>query len=185
MSGYRLEKKHHLSTLLEQDLNKIGYDYNVINASVAGDTSAGGLNRLKWTLSEDSIDILVLCLGANDMLRGIRTNETKNNLEQILKITLNRNIKIIFAGMIAPDSYGSEYKNLFDGLYVTLSKNYDVNYIPFLLEGVALMPEFNLDDGMHPNAKGVKIISKSILNEIKKINKNMKDIRWMIILILV
>ena len=95
MSGYRLEKKHHLSSVLEQDLNKSGFHYNVINASVAGDTSAGGLNRIKWTLSESSIEILVLCLGANDMLRGIKPDATKKNLEKLIKITLNKKIKII------------------------------------------------------------------------------------------
>ena len=96
-----------------QSLTKIGLHYHVINASVPGDTTAGGLNRLKWTLSEKSIKILILCLGANDMLRGIKVNETKKNLEKIINITLSKKIKIIFAGMIAPNSYGLEYKNLF------------------------------------------------------------------------
>ena len=170
MSGYGLEKKHHLSTVLKKNLAKLGFHYNVVNASVAGDTSAGGLNRLKWILSEKSIKILVLCLGANDMLRGIKAEETKNNLDNIIKITLNKNIEIIFAGMIAPKSYGSEYKKVFDGLYISLSKKYDLKYIPFLLQGIALKPDLNLNDGMHPNEKGVEIISNSILKEIKKIN---------------
>ena len=170
MSGYGLEKKYHLSTILKEGLNDIGLNYNVINASVAGDTTAGGLNRLNWTLSEESIKIFVLCLGANDMLRGIKLDATEKNLDNIISITLSKKIKIIFAGMLAPDSYGHVYKNHFDNIYVSLSKKYDLSYIPFLLEGVALNPDLNLDDGMHPNEKGVEIISNSILKEIKKIN---------------
>ena len=170
MSGYGLERKYHLSTILKKSLKDIGLNYNVINASVAGDTTAGGLNRLNWTLSEESIKIFVLCLGANDMLRGIKLDETEKNLDNIINITLSKKIKIIFAGMLAPDSYGQEYKNDFDNIYVSLSKKYDLSYIPFLLEGVALNPDLNLDDGMHPNEKGVKIISNSILEEIKKLN---------------
>ena len=171
MSAYRLEKRYHLSSVLENDLSKIGYHYNVINGSVAGDTSAGGLNRLKWTLSESSVEILVLCLGANDMLRGIKPDATRKNLEKIIKITLKKKIKIIFAGMIAPKSYGDNYKSAFDTMYLSLSKEYDLNYIPFLLDGVALNPDLNLNDGIHPNEKGVVVISKTILRQIKKIIK--------------
>ena len=104
------------------------------------------------------------------MLRGIKLDETEKNLDNIINITLSKKIKIIFAGMLAPDSYGQEYKNDFDNIYVSLSKKYDLSYIPFLLEGVALNPDLNLDDGMHPNEKGVKIISNLILEEIKKLN---------------
>ena len=95
MAGYGLEKKDHLSTILEIELTKKGYDIKIINASVSGDTTAGGLNKINWTLSENDIDILVLGLGANDMLRGIKPEETKKNLEEIIKITLNKKIKLI------------------------------------------------------------------------------------------
>ena len=170
MSGYGLQKKHHLSNLLEDSLSKNGHNFVVVNASVPGDTSAGGLNRIKWTLSEENIKILVLCLGANDMLRGIKPDETKKNLEKIINITLNKKIKIIFAGMIAPTTYGKSYKEKFDSLYFSLSKKYKLIYIPFLLEGVALVPDLNLTDGIHPNEKGVKIISKTIFKRINNIN---------------
>ena len=110
MAGYGLQKEDHLSTILENELTKKGYDIKVINASVSGDTSSGGLNKINWTLSEKDIDILILGLGANDMLRGIKPQETKKNLEEIIKITLNKKINLILAGMVAPTSHGQIYK---------------------------------------------------------------------------
>ena len=162
MAGYGLDKKYHLSRVLEKNLNKNGLKVKVINASVSGDTSAGGLNRIDWTISEKDIDIILICLGANDMLRGISPSETEKNLEEIVKKILNKKIRIIIAGMIAPYSHGKKYKNEFDQIFKKLSENYNLNLIPFLLDGVALKPELNLDDGIHPNEKGVKIISKNI-----------------------
>ena len=113
MAGYGLKKEDHLSTILENELTKKGYDIKIINASVSGDTSSGGLNKINWTLSEKDIDILILGLGANDMLRGIKPEETKKNLEEIIKITLNKKINLILAGMVAPTSYGEIYKKEF------------------------------------------------------------------------
>ena len=96
------------------------------------------------------------------MLRGIQPKETKNNLEKIIKTTQGKNIKVILAGMYAPTSYGIEYKSNFDQIYPDLSKKYNLQLIPFLLEGVALKPDLNLSDGMHPNEKGTIIISKTL-----------------------
>ena len=166
MAGYGLNKEDHLSTVLQKNLNNNGLDVRIINASVSGDTTAGGLNRINWTLSEKNIDILVLGLGANDMLRGIKPNETKENLEKIIKIIIDKNIKIILAGMIAPESHGKEYRDKFNKIYSDLSDKYSLIFLPFLLEGVALKPELNLEDGMHPNPKGVQIISKNIEKKI-------------------
>ena len=169
MAGYGLNKEDHLSTVLQKNLNNNGLDVKVVNASVSGDTTAGGLNRINWTLSEKNIDILVLGLGANDMLRGIKPNETKENLEKIIKIIIDKNIKIILTGMIAPESHGKEYRDKFNKIYVNLSDKYNLIFLPFLLEGVALKPELNLEDGMHPNPKGVQIISKNIEKKITSI----------------
>ncbi len=169
MAGYGLNKEDHLSTVLQKNLNNNGLDVKVVNASVSGDTTAGGLNRINWTLSEKNIDILVLGLGANDMLRGIKPNETKENLEKIIKIIIDKNIKIILTGMIAPESHGKEYRDKFNKIYTDLSDKYSLIFLPFLLEGVALKPELNLEDGMHPNPKGVQIISKNIEKKISSI----------------
>ena len=172
MSGYKLERKNSLNNILEQKLLLLGYNYKIINASIPGETSFGGLNRLNWTLAEKNITHVVLCLGANDMLRGIKPNETYKNLEKIIKIINDKNFKIILAGMIAPSSYGKKYKDSFDIIYPDLAKKFNLLFIPFLLQDVALNPELNLSDGIHPNEKGVKIISNTISKKLITILKN-------------
>jgi acyl-CoA thioesterase-1 len=168
MAGYGLPNEHHLSVVLEQRLKDQGKNIKVINGSVSGSTSSGGLNRAEWTLSEANIDLMILSLGANDMLRGIKPIETKKNLEGIINIAQAKNIKVMLAGMIAPNSHSAEYKKNFDKIYPDISKKYNIPLIPFLLEGVALKPEYNLSDGMHPNKEGTLIISKTIEKNIKE-----------------
>ena len=111
--------------VLQEKLISEGYRIEIVNGSVSGSTSSGGLNRVEWILSNSNIDLVILGLGANDMLRGIQPKETKNNLEKIIKTTQDKNIKVILAGMIAPTSYGIEYKNYFDQIYPDLSKQYN------------------------------------------------------------
>ena len=168
MAGYGLPKEQHLSVVLQNSLELEGHNIKIINGSVSGSTSAGGLNIADWTLSENNIDLMILCLGANDMLRGINPKETKNNLIEIIKIAKSKNIKVIIAGMIAPTSHGSNYKKSFDKIFEDLSNEYELQLIPFLLEGVAQKPEFNLSDGMHPNDKGTIIIGKTLKEAILK-----------------
>ena len=168
MAGYGLPKEHHLSRVLQNNLKEDGLNIEVINGSVSGSTSSGGLNRAEWTLSEPGIDLIILGLGANDMLRGIQPPETEKNLEEIINIAIKKQIKIVIAGMIAPISHGKKYKKQFDAIYPKLSKKYNLPLISFLLEGVALDPNLNLQDGIHPNKKGTIIISetlKKIINE--------------------
>ena len=166
MAGYGLPKEHHLSVVLQNSLELEGFNIEIINSSVSGNTSAGGLNIAEWTLSENNIDLMILCLGANDMLRGIQPNETEKNLEKIIKIAKLKEIDIILAGMLAPTSYGAEYKKNFDQIYLKLSKKYDLKLIPFLLKGVAFNPDLNLSDGMHPNKEGTVVISKTLKKSI-------------------
>ena len=162
MSGYGLEKKFHLSTILEKNLKKKKFDVSVINASVSGDTTSGGLNRLNWLLEKRKIDIVVLCLGANDMLRGIKPSIIKKNLNKILEILQNKKVNILLAGMLSQESLGEEYKIKFDNIYPELAKKFQISFLPFLLDGVALNPELNLNDGKHPNPKGVNRISENL-----------------------
>tara|TARA_Y100001936_G_scaffold236856_1_gene266718 strand:+ start:362 stop:973 length:612 start_codon:yes stop_codon:yes gene_type:complete len=169
MAGYGLAQKHHLSTILENNLISKGINAKVINASVSGDTSAGGLNRINWILAEDKFDLFILGLGANDMLRGISPEETEKNLEKIIQKVSEKNIDLILAGMIAPISHGKDYKNKFDMIYKNLSSQFNLKLVPFLLEGVALNPDLNLEDGMHPNEKGVLIVSKNLEKKILEI----------------
>ena len=168
MAGYGLPNEQHLSVVLQESLELEGHIIEIVNGSVSGSTSAGGLNIADWTLSETNIDLMILCLGANDMLRGINPKETKNNLIEIIKIAKSKNIKVIIAGMIAPTSHGTNYKKSFDKIFKDLSNEYELQLIPFLLEGVAQKPEFNLSDGMHPNDKGTIIISKTLKEAILK-----------------
>ena len=170
MTGYGLPNEQHLSVVLEQNLRSEGYDIEVINGSVSGNTSLDGLNKIEETLSELGIDLIILGLGANDMLRKINPNETKQNLEKIIKIIQDKNIKIILAGMIASTSYGLNYKKKFDKIFPDLSKKYDLPLIPFLLNGVALKPGLNQSDGMHPNEKGTLIISETVKKSIIEFN---------------
>ena len=172
MSGYGLKKDFHLSTVLEKNLKKKGFDVIVINASVSGDTTSGGLNRLNWLLEQRDIDILILCLGANDMLRGIKPSLIKNNLNKILEILQEKGITILLAGMLSQETLGNEYKKEFDKIYPELAKKFQISFLPFLLDGVALNAELNLNDGKHPNHKGIKIMSKNLEKKLIKIFNN-------------
>ena len=169
MAGYGLTQKYHLATVLENNLISKGLNVKVTNASVSGDTSAGGLNRLNWILSEEEFDLFILGLGANDMLRGISPEETEKNLEKIIQKVSEKNIDLILAGMIAPKTYGTDYKNKFDIIYKNLSIKYNLKLVPFLLKDVVLNPDLNLADGMHPNEKGVIIVSKNLEKKILEI----------------
>ena len=169
MSGYGLPEEHHLSVVLEDNLKSEGYNIEVINGSISGTTSLDGLDRIKETLSELDVDLIILGLGANDMLRKINPKQTEQNLEKMIKIIQDKNINIILAGMVASPSNGLGYKKKFDKAFPNLAKKYDIQLIPFLLDGVALKPELNLSDGMHPNEKGVLIISETIKKSVIKI----------------
>ena len=172
MSGYGLPKDDHLSVVLEKSLKSDGYEIQIFNSSISGDTSSDGLDRIEDELSEASYDLIIIGLGANDMLRRINPDQTKQNLEDIINIITSNNIKIILAGMIASPTNGLNYKKKFDKIYPDLSKKFELELIPFLLKGVALNPSLNQADGIHPNEKGVLIIAetikKSITNFLKK-----------------
>ena len=168
MAGYGLDSSHHLDQLLKEDLLKLNIQSIITNASVSGDTTSGGFNRLSWSLQDD-YDLFILGLGANDMLRGISPEATKKNLQNIIKTVLYKNIPILLTGMQAPSSYGNIYQKSFDKIYSNLAKEFKISYYPFLLEGVALNPELNQADGKHPNIQGVRIISQKLANKIKNI----------------
>jgi acyl-CoA thioesterase-1 len=168
MAGYGLDSSNHLDRLLEKDLLDQGIVSQITNASVSGDTSNGGLNRLNWSLQDD-YDLFILGLGANDMLRGISPQTTKANLEKIIKSVQKKNISILLTGMQAPSSYGQDYQSSFNSIYPQLAKEYEIFLYPFLLEGVALDPSLNQSDGKHPNEQGTALISKKIAEKIKNI----------------
>ena len=166
MSGYGLKENQALSIILENDLKEAGYNIEVVNGSVSGDTSEDGLDRIEEYTSDSDIDLIVLGLGANDMLRRINPDQTENNLRKIIEIIKTRNIKIILAGMKASPTNGLAYKKKFDDIFPKLAEEYDLNLIPFLLKEVALNPKFNQSDGIHPNYEGAKVISETIKESI-------------------
>ncbi len=171
MSGYGLPEEDHLSVILEKSLKSEGYQIQVFNGSVSGDTSLDGLDRIEDELLDESYDLIIIGLGANDMLRRINPNQTKQNLDKIINIILDNNIKVILAGMVASPANGLSYKKEFDKIYPDLSKKFELELIPFLLKGVALNPNFNQDDGLHPNEKGVLIIAETIKRSITNFTK--------------
>ncbi len=166
MSGYGLKEDQTLSIILENDLKDAGYNIKVINGSVSGDTSEDGLDRIEEYTSSGDIDLIVLGLGANDMLRRINPDQTESNLRKIIEIIKTKNIKIILAGIKASPTNGLAYKKKFDDIFPELAKEYDLNLIPFLLKKVALNPKLNQSDGIHPNFEGAKVISETIKESI-------------------
>ena len=166
MSGYGLKENQALSIILENDLKEAGYNIKVVNGSVSGDTSEDGLDRIEEYTPDSDIDLIVLGLGANDMLRRINPDQTENNLRKIIEIIKSKNIKIMLAGMKASPTNGLAYKKKFDDIFPKLAEEYDLNLIPFLLKKVALNPKFNQSDGIHPNYEGAKVISETIKESI-------------------
>src|SRR6478735_1842673 len=168
--GYGLPPGTEFTVQLQAALKKAGIDAVVTNAGVSGDTSAGGLARLDWSLA-DHPDAVILELGSNDMLRGIPPSETEKNLRAILARLKAARVKVLLTGMQAQRNLGAEYVRQFDTIYPRLAKDYDVLFYPFFLDGVALNPKLNQADGMHPNPAGVKVVVSRMLPIVKKLVK--------------
>ena len=167
MAGYGLSQSENLSSALTSVLNVGDSKVQIINASVSGNTSSNGLARLDWSL-EDKPNIVVLCLGANDMLRGIDPKLTKQNLNNMIEKMLQNGSKVILSGMRSPESMGQIYQQKFDLIYQELAEEHDVIFMPFLLEGVALEKDYLQSDYKHPNALGVNIMASNLYPYILK-----------------
>jgi acyl-CoA thioesterase I len=148
-------------TLIEQRLRAAGMDFDVVNAGVSGDTSAGGLERLDWALEGD-VRVLIVALGANDGLRGLPPEQLARNLAQIIERAKARGIAVILAGMEAPPNYGRDYIVAFHQVYPALARKYGVALVPFLLQGVAGTESLNQRDGIHPTAAGARIVADNV-----------------------
>lgn len=157
-AGLGLSPDASYPALLQRRLDDRGYRYEVVNAGVSGDTSAGGLRRLDWSLEGD-VKILVVALGANDGLRGLSPQDMRANLSTMLDRAREKGLTVILAGMEAPPNYGADYTRQFRDVYLELAKKYDVRFVPFLLEGVAGISGLNQPDGIHPNARGAQLIA--------------------------
>lgn len=169
-AGYGLAQQQSFPAQLEEVLHDAGHDVTVINAGVSGDTTAGGLARLDWTLGglpAGAPEAAIVQLGANDALRGMDPQSTFANLSAILVRFQERGIPVLLAGMLAPPNLGSEYADAFNAIYPRLAEEHDVLFYPFFLEGVAGERRFNQGDGIHPNAQGVKAIVHNVLPSVK------------------
>ena len=147
--------------VLQRRLDAAGLKYQVINAGISGDTSAGGLSRLDWALEGD-VRVLILALGANDGLRGLPVSQLKDNLARIIQRAQARGVAVVLAGMEAPPNWGDEYTKAFHDVYPALAKQYRLALVPFLLEGVAGVDRLNQRDGSHPTAEGDRMIADTV-----------------------
>jgi acyl-CoA thioesterase-1 len=160
--GYGLPPADGFAPQLQAWLRENGApDAIVINAGVSGDTTAGGLARLEWSLA-DGADALIVELGGNDLLRGIDPASSRANLDAILTQAGERGLPILLSGMRAPGNYGPDFKQAFDAMYPELADKHGALLDPFFLEGVAEDRSLWQDDGLHPNAEGVKVIVERI-----------------------
>lgn len=155
---------------LQRLLDGAGYRYRVINAGVSGETSAGGLRRVPWILNSRP-DIVILELGGNDGLRGLSPEDTKDNLDRIVRGLRDGGARVVLAGMKLPPNYGKEYTSRFEAIYPELAKKHRLTLIPFFLDGVAAQTKLNQPDGIHPTAEGHRIIAANVLKVVEPLLK--------------
>ncbi|MEM1338957.1 MAG: arylesterase [Bacteroidota bacterium] len=162
-AGYGIELEEAFPALIQNRLDSLNLGYTVINSGLSGETTSGGLNRLSWVLNQE-VDVFVLELGANDGLRGIPLDETRNNLQAMIDLVKKKNAttRIVLAGMQIPPNMGPEYTTEFRKIFPELAESNEIPLIPFLLDGVAGIPELNLEDGIHPSPEGHQIVRDNV-----------------------
>lgn len=160
-AGLGLPADEAYPALLQKKIDAAGYHFDVVNAGVSGDTTAGGLRRLDWVLEGD-VRILIVALGGNDALRGLPARDMAANLKAIIERAERRKIRVMLAGMIAPHNFGREYTEAFQDAFRNVAREERVVFIPFLLDGVAGRADLNQPDGIHPNARGAAIVAETV-----------------------
>ncbi len=162
-AGYQLDPEEAFPAQVQEIIDSLRLNYTVVNAGLSGETTTGGLNRINWILNQQA-DVFVLELGANDGLRGIPLSETRQNLQAMIDTVRSKNsdTKIILAGMQIPPNLGQEYTAEFRQIFTDLAKENQLALIPFLLDGVAGIPELNLEDGIHPTPEGHRIVADNV-----------------------
>jgi len=169
-AGYGLPRDQSVPSLIAAHLAREGYAYDVVNAGVSGDTSAGGLSRLNWSL-DGPVEVLVIELGANDGLRGLPVVAMKRNIAEIITRAQQRGIRVVLTGMEAPPNYGPAYTGEFRRAYQDLAREFKVVFVPFYLQGVAGIPSLNIADGIHPNPQGARIVEQTIWRALQPVLK--------------
>ena len=170
-AGFGLTEKESYPYLLQERLNAEGYNYEVVNAGVSGDTSLGGAERIDWVLEMENVQILVLELGANDLLRGAPVKQMKENLSKIIEKAKAKNVEVLLTGMLAPPSVGAEYQREYNAAFADLAKQHNIRFQPFILNRIALNRTLNQADGIHPNAEGAKILMDNVYQDLKPMLK--------------
>ena len=167
-AGLGLAVRDAYPALLQERLKTQGLNFEVVNAGVSGDTSAGALSRLDWSL-QGNVRVLIVALGGNDGLRGLPPEQLQQNLAQIIERAQARRVEVILAGMEAPPNYGRDYIVSFHKVYPALAKRYGVALVPFLLQGVAGTETLNQADGIHPTAAGARIVADNVWAVLKPV----------------
>jgi acyl-CoA thioesterase-1 len=166
-AGYGLQPQESYPALLQKMLDADGFKYEVVNAGVSGDTSAGGVRRIDWSLDSGDVRFVILELGANDFLRGQPIAETKKNLASIIERAKSRGAEVLLAGMYTTTDAGRDYEAQIGDAFQSLAKEQNIPLIPFFLEGVAGRDELNQGDHIHPNAEGAKIVAATVYRHLK------------------
>ena len=168
-AGYGLLESQSFPAVLQQRIDAEGYPFEVENAGVSGDTTAGGLRRLDWALQGGDVRVVMVALGGNDGLRGLSVSEMKANLTEIITRARQRGAMVILAGMEAPPNYGREYAASFRQVYRDVARQEHVLLMPFLLDNVAGHAELNQADGIHPNERGAQVVADSVWSVLKPV----------------
>ena len=165
-AGFGIPPERAYPAVLQRKLEEAGMAYEVINAGVSGDTTADGLRRVNWALEGD-VRLLIVALGANDGLRGLPASQMKANLQGIIHRARQRAIPVLLVGMEAPPNYGEQYAQSFRQVFRDLARENKVAFVPFMLEGVAGMPDLNQPDGVHPTTAGAARIADHLWPAVK------------------
>jgi acyl-CoA thioesterase-1 len=166
-AGYGLKIQEGWVHLLEQRLAAQGYEYRVVNASVSGETTQGGLARLPRVLEIHKPDVVIVELGGNDGLRGLQLATSRENLRKSIELARAANARVVLVGMVIPPNYGPRYGQQFRDMFAALAKQYQLSFVPFFLDKVALDPELMQADGIHANAKGQPLLLENLWPKLK------------------
>ena len=165
-AGYGVDRGKSYPDVLQQEMDRAGYRYRVVNLGVSGETTQDGLARLPYVLRQKP-EIVVVEFGANDELRGQAADRSENSLAQMVKELFDAGAHVVLAGMILPANSGSEYSRQFDAMFARVAGRYQLPLIPFLLEGVAANPQLMQEDGLHPNTEGTRVMAQTVMHKLE------------------